>query len=216
MTDRSLSDLITRVERELSQVPGLAVQTYAKDAIAQKIISTFELIYSDRNWKRFKTTEQRTLDGVTGKVTTPFTEITAFDDIVRVYPATTGVALTLLPTEYNPLIGFSGGLPRYYGYSSAAGKLITVYPLNSSGDIIVLGQVHQAEDFVLSDTIPFDDLALVWGAAWQYAVDDATNPGAVAKFSGLFEARKKQLYSNQTAEPIALGGNRGVPTRWSE
>ena len=39
MVDKTLGDLITLCERELSQVPGQAVQLYAQDTIADKITS---------------------------------------------------------------------------------------------------------------------------------------------------------------------------------
>ena len=216
MTDRKMSDLITKVERELSMVPGLSVQVYAKDSIMQKISSTFELVYQDKAWKRFRVMETRTLNGTTGNVTAPFTLITDFDDINRVFPSKSSVPLSSFPLEFNPTLEI-GGLPRSYSYNTTPGYLLTCHPATASGDIIVLGQQHPI-DFALDTVVPFDDWCIIWGTAWQYAVDDAANPGAITKFQHMFETRKKQLYNAQTSDPIRLTGNRGgeYPTSWSD
>jgi hypothetical protein len=208
--------LITKIERELSQVPGLSVQVYAKENIAQKIASTFELIYDSKPWKRFNVRETHTLDGVTGVITDTFQKIFSFDDILRVYPTQNSIPLRKLPLEYNPQLEY-GGLPRYYEYNGDPGKLITVHPAAASGDIEVIGLSHPTE-FLLTDVVPFDEWALIWGVSWQYMLDDQSNPGAVKKFEQLFNTRMGVLYKNQTQEPLSLVGNRSgeYPTQWSD
>lgn len=216
MTDLTVNALVTKIERELSMVPGLNVQVYAKDNLAQRVQAIFDITFSEKNWKRFNRREQHTLDGVTGSIVDTFTQIPDFDNIVRIFPADRSVALAKLPLEFNPNLE-AGGLPRYYEFNGTIGKLITVHPVSALGDIVVMGQ-YRPPDFLQTDVVPFDQWAIIYGAAWMYAVDDGANPAAIAKFQGLYEKRIKQLYSNQTDDPIRLTGNRSgeYPTTWSD
>ena len=83
-------------------------------------------------------------------------------------------------------------LVRFLEASNDA-TLFTVYPLTATDDIVVVGRERPAAEFIHTDIVPFDDLALSYYAAWNYMVDDASNAGAAAKFQGLFDSRMAEL-----------------------
>ncbi len=218
MVDKTLSQLITQTQQELYQASGLGVQVYAQNKIVANLQATFELIVSDPRyqWKRFYTFATHTLDGVSGRTITPITVANSFDDVVFVYPEDSDQPLTKWTAGRNPA-RMSGDYPMQYAYDPS-GK-IKVIPSTATGNIVVVGRYYaNPYEWTLDSIVPFDSLALVYGAAWQYSVDDAANPGMVQKFQQLFETRLKQLHLNQSQEPISLSGGRdyAVPTYWSE
>lgn len=218
MVDKTFGEIIVDVEQELYQASGLGVQVYAQDKIAQNIRSTFELIASDNKyrWKRFIAYATYTLDGVSGRATSPITVANGFDDVLEVYPEDSDAQLTKFTGGRNPS-KFNGTRPLQYTYDPSS--KIRIVPGSATGNIVVVARsfVNPAE-WVTETVVPFDHLAMRYGACWQYTVDDAANPGMVQKFQQLFETRLKQLNLNQQQEPVSLSGglDRSIPTNWYE
>ena len=217
MVDKTLEALISETQKLLYQQAGIGVQVYSQDNIVQKLIHGFDLLFTndEYKWKRFEVWVQKTLDGTTGRPTTPVTEITSFDDLYSVYRSDSDQKLTKFSTERNP---FHVTGDRPYQYMADATHLIRVVPFTSTGNIVLYGRQRPATyPFILTDVVPFDYLALTYFAAWSYASDDASNAASADKFNGLFEERIKQLYKSQNNEPIALNANRvDIPTRWHD
>lgn len=215
MADKTLSTLITNVQRSLYQVAGISVQVYSQDNIGAMLQRAFDFIFDDYTWKRFSTFEQYTLDEVTGRVTVPVnTTFKSYDDILRIYPVDSDMPLAKMSIERNPA-NYQGS--RAIQYCADPVNIFRVVPITAVGDIVVQGQMRPNE-FALNDPVPFDNVALEMFACWQYAVDDAANGAMADKFQGLFETRLKQLKSNQDIEPISLSMGRAtnIPTQWTE
>lgn len=215
MADKLLSTLITNVQRSLYQVAGISVQVYSQDNIAAMIQRAFDFVFDDYTWKRFSTFEQYTLDEVTGRVTVPVNSVfKQYDDIIRIYPADSDMPLAKMSLERNPAM-YQGS--RAIQYCADPINIFRVVPITAVGDIVVQGQVRP-NDFILTDVVPFDSVAIEMFACWQYAVDDSANSAMADKFQGMFETRLKQLKSNQDAEPVSLSMGRAtnIPTQWTE
>lgn len=215
MADKTLSQLITNVQRSLYQVAGISVQVYSQDNIAAMIQRAFDFVFDDYDWKRFYTFEQYTLDEVTGRATIPInTVFKEFDDISKVFPFDSDLPLSKLSSERNPA-KYVGTSPIQYCADPI--NVIRVVPITAVGDIIVTGQMRP-NAFILTDIVPFNSDAIEMFACWQYSADDGANPTMTDKFQGLFETKLKQLKDNQDIEPISLsmGRNTYVPTSWTE
>lgn len=215
MVDKTLSALITAVQQELYQVAGVAVQVYSESLLAQKVSTSFDFIFDDYDWKRFHTFQTYTLDGTTGRATTTVADtFKQYDDIRSIYLADSNSSLCVLPSELNPAF-ITGGVAKFY----IADQINTfrVLPITATGNIVVTGKLRPAE-FALDSIVPFDSQALIMFTAWQYCLDDASNPAMIDKFQKMFDTRIEQLKNNQTSEPISLsmlGQNRYL-NQWTE
>jgi hypothetical protein len=215
MVDKTLSELISDVQKMLYQQAGIGVQVYSQDNIAQKIQQSFDFIFRHRRWKRFNTYLEVTLDGTTGRANAPITVIKSFDDIYKIYREDSDQPLTAFSSERNPY-NVTGGTA--YQYMADSVNLFRVVPFTATGGLVIFGRAYpQDTAFILSDIVPFDYLAVVNCAAWMYCADDASNAAQADKFQGLFEERIRQLYSDQSSEPIALNPDRvDIPDRWHD
>ena len=218
MVDKTLTSLVTSVQKNLYQVAGVAVQIYSEDLLAEKIQNAFHLIHADKRWKRFHTFATYTLDGTTGRVTATVTDtFKTFEDIYKIYAGSSDIPLRRHSSERNPS-AYSGSSPLEYVADRTTGKVFRVIPITSTGSITVVGRIGYTDDFALDDVVPFDHLALIYMTCWQWSVDDGTNSAMADKFQGLFETRIKQLTENQANEPISLnaGVNTRIPDSWEE
>ena len=217
MVDKTLGEIITRCQRELSQVPGLAVQIYAQDALADKIEAAYLFAFDDTNtkWKRFLTFADYTLDGTTGRaVETVSTLFKSYEHIHSVFPFAYDTPLDKWSGLVNPN-NISGSTPRQVTRDNT--NVFRVFPLASTGKVTVVGRTQADLPFALNDTVPFDFLALTYFACWQYAIDDGSNPGAVEKFKALFDLRYKALRDAEQQEAVSLNPRRTkYPTQWEE
>lgn len=214
---KTLQALVTDTEKALYQSAGPGVQVYAQDIIARHINEAFEHIYKQRYWPQFRKRETRTLDGVTGQVTVPFTYIQDWEDIQHVFRRGSDRPLPVLPASYNSLDDpVNHATPRYIEATGDA-NLFRIYPLAAEGDVLVVGRATQLVEYGLLDEVPFDHLALVHYAAWTYFTDDASNPASAAKHQGLFESRMKVILDNSQNHEIELNPNSAyIPDRWYE
>ena len=217
MVDKTLGELITLCERELSQVPGQAVQLYAQDTLADKITSAYLFFFDDTKvrWKRFITFETYTLDGTTGRVTETVSDtFKEYSHIFSVFPEDWDTPLHMWTGLRNPN-NIAGSVPSQI--TSDNTNVFRVFPLASTGQVTVVGRTQATLPFALDDTVPFDYLAILYFSCWQYALDDGSNPGAVEKFQALFDQRYKQLSNAEQQEGVALNPRSfKYPTRWEE
>lgn len=208
----TLAELIDRVINRLSMVSGTGVQIYAEDRIAEMIQHKFDVLFDEEYWPQFTTWSTFALDGTLGLITTDVTElIKKVDDIQVIFPEGSERALTKLSgLTRNPNL-LSGTQPLHYEALSSANALRTsrvfnVWPKTATGNLNVRYRT-KPDNFVATDTVDFDDQALILGAAYDYLEDDGTNPNATQKFQAMFDSRVSQLKDNHNSAPISLDHN---------
>ena len=214
MAYKTLEALTTDVERELYQSAGPQVQVYSEEILQQMVVSAFLHVHKDHFWPQHRVRLTRTLDGVTGEVTVDITGITEYDDIQYVMPETSSRPISVLPAEYNT-IGMSGQAARFIEQSATTGKLFTIYPLDATGDLLIIGRTSY-DSFLPTDTIPFDHMALKHFTCWQYFVDDEMEASA-NKHQAMFNSRYQKLKDAAFNHPIKLDSHSSeIPRGWSE
>lgn len=198
-------DLIQQVIRRLSMVDGTGVQLYSEDIIGDMIQHKFDVLFDRIFWKQFCEWELFTLDGTLGVVTANLTDkIKRFDDIGAIYPSNSNTPITVLSKTINPLTLGSGTTPIHYdAYNADASKVFKIWPKSATGDIMVYYRTKPAK-FTGNVEVNFDEQVLVLGTCYDYLEDDASNPGATAKFKNLFESRRKQIEDLHQQAPISL------------
>jgi hypothetical protein len=163
---------------------------------------------------------QRTLDGTLGVPTVDLTsdETVHFSDIRAVFRENSDVPLPKLSTHINPF-DLTGTIPRYiHPYNVDPAKVLQVFPNTATGTIAINYRQHPGE-FDISEANPveltIDKHLLVLQAAWDYAEDDGTNPGAAEKLRIMFESRLRQKKAELNDKPFAIVPSfGGVPDRW--
>lgn len=213
---KTLQGLITDTQKALYQSAGPGVQMYAQDLIAAHIQQAFKHCYRAAFWPQFRKREVRTLDGLTGQITVPLTYIKDWEDLQHVYRRNSPVPLPQLPAALNTLDIPAGTTARWIEASGDA-KLFFVYPFGATDNIVAIGRKTWETEFTLTDTVPFDDLALVHFAAWSYFTDDASNPASALKHQGLYERRMQTLKSDAFSHAVQLNSQSGhIPNQWYE
>ena len=188
----TLNDLVQRTITRLSMVNGTSVQTYAEDRIASYIQDKFNALFDEAWWDQFVDRITLTLDGVSGTHTGDLSLLVKrYQDIQKVFPEGSDKCLTRLPTTINAA-RLSGGTPIYISAQPNMNKVFRVYPINAIGNINIVYRT-KPDRFLPNDIVNFDEDALVLGAAYDYASDDATNPMQVDKLKVMFESRVLQL-----------------------
>jgi hypothetical protein len=211
---KTLQALTVDTERMLYQAAGINTQVYAQDVIMQKLQHAFDNCFTAEWWPSFIRREARTLDGATGKTTAPFNLIREWKDVNSVFRRNSQHPLPTMPLSYNLLDLSPGATARFLEPSNDA-TLFTVYPLGSVDDIVVVGRERPINEFIGTDIVPFDNLALCYYAAWDYLVDDASNAGAAAKMQGLFNARMDALKDAEFDNIVLLNPrSEQIPSQW--
>ena len=216
MSDKTMSALITDIERALYQSAGPTVQLYSQDIIMQMVQDAFDHLFTAHWWMRFRVRETRTLDGTTGTITAPLTNIKQYDDILHVYNAYDKRPIPILAGGSNThdSLYTTGSVARYI--DADANSLFVVYPLSAAGTILVVGR-KRPNVFSITDDVPFDHVAIKHFACWSYYVDDDSNPSAAAKHQGLFETRKQQLMLDDRNHRTVLDPQaERYPSTWYE
>ncbi len=205
----TLAQLVARTVDRLSMVAGTGVQIYAEDRIAEMIQHKFDVLFEERFWPQFCTWVTWTLDGTLGVVTADLTDLVKrFEDIQVLFPSNSNAAITkIAPLTLNPF-NLSGSTPIHFDAlgpndTNRTQKVFFIWPKASTGDIIARFRT-KPDTFTVSDTVDFDDQALILGATFDYLEDDGTNPNATSKFERLFESRVEQLIRSLDKDPISL------------
>jgi hypothetical protein len=215
MIDKTLEGLLVEVEASLYQTAGISTQVYSQQLLVNKITDAFIILATDpeKNWKRFRTTQTYTLDGVTGRTTLPVKNtFVSFDTVNKIWVGSSERFLVAFPDDVNPT-SLSGAEPLFYVADQT--DTFRVIPTTATGMITVQGFLIP-HSFQLDDIVPFDYLALKYFVCWQYMTDDGSNPGAAEKFQQLFNNRLQQISASQDKAPIALDGHgmNDYPRTW--
>jgi len=154
------------------------------------------------------------LDGATGKPLVPFSLIKEWKDVSDVFRKNSQHPIPTMPLSYN-LLDLPDGTPARFVEPAGDATLFTIYPLNATDEIVVVGRERPLEEFKLTDVVPFDYMALCYFAAWDYLVDDASNAGAASKMQGLFDSRMKALEDAEFDNVVLLNPrSEQIPSQW--
>lgn len=222
MPQRTLRDAITQVHTNMSLTDGQSMTPYSEDTITSYIISAHELIKAEHEWSEMVVWRARVLDGVQGLVTQLITDTQDWKQIRRVYHEAYQTPLPLLSSYINPqtstlLNGYRGIPPEEDNTNGAGRYLVKFYPATLTGQ--VLFEIDREVDFTADAdqlVLPIDWWLHVYGASWQYAVDDGTNPAQIDKYSSLFQKRMRQVTAREASRHSFAQPNQLIPNDWWE
>lgn len=201
----TMADLITKVEQRLSQVAGPSVQRYAEDRIAMYIQQAFDYLFEKYDWPQFMNWISVTLDGTLGIPTSNLSTmqypLKNFRHICNVYRSTDDTPLARLPSNINPYKIQPCVL--YYAPYNDATKVFQVWP-HTATDTLYVQYKSKPDAFIANSIVDFDENILVYRAAYDYAEDDGSNPGMIAKLLGMYNEQLKTIVAETNDQPIPL------------
>jgi hypothetical protein len=205
-----VSDIVSAVINELSQVPGIATQIYASGRILQHVQDALLLELEEMWWPDYMAfIGPIALDGSTGRLAAdlvgPLATIMEYRDIAAVYPSTSNRKLRELPQSMNPFL-LTGGLSTYYiapDYVVPA-RPFRVYPMDSTVSVVVWARQRPVLPLMNSTIVYIDHLLLQYDACWMYAVDDGTIPAQVNKFQVLAQNRRRMVKAGYSQHSLVL------------
>src|SRR5262245_23540849 len=137
----TMRDAINQVVRNMSLVNGVNMTPYSEETVASYIAAAHEHIIKEHEWAEMNVWRQRTLDGVTGKITELITDTLDWKDIRRIYHEMYQTPVGLLSSYVNPLtssllLGYRG-LPPEEDNSTGSGRyLVGFYPPTLTGQVM--------------------------------------------------------------------------------
>lgn len=218
-----VQDLIESVQRELSQIAGVATNVYGTPRTLQHIQDAYlELIeeFGDRTLQKY---HDVTLDGTTGVIDADLAPqfpddhvINRFEDVLVVWLEGSNRGLPVLPPKMN-VRTITGDTARYIEANVTENRPFMCYPVEATGDLVVLTRDYPVLPLTEESYVYIDALLITYRAAYLYAEDDATAVGAISKFEKLYEQRKMQLKSANNNQAVLLDPRMGsVPDQWME
>ena len=222
MPQSTLRDAITQVTRNVSVLNGVQMTPYSEATIAGYIVAAHEHIIKEHEWAEMNVWRQRTLDGVTGKVTELITDTLDWKDIRRIYHEAYQVPLGLLSSYVNPLtstllLGYRGLPPEEDNSTSSGRYLVAFYPATLTGQVMF--NIDRQIDFTVDpDTLvlPIDWWLHVYFASWMFATDDGTNPAQIDKYMKMSEKRMRQICARESSRGSYTQPNQMIPNDWWE
>jgi hypothetical protein len=209
-----ISDVVSDVITEISQVPGIATQVYASPRIRQYVqdavlLEIEELWYPD--YMEYFTVQP---NGTTGQLSAdmvgPISPITQFGDLAYVWPPNSNKPLNKLPPRMNPNMivvnsASTGGGRLYISPDySFPNRPFRVWPKTASDALTVWARQRPKLPVADSDKVYVDRLLLTYDAAWMYVTDDGTVPGQVDKFNKLAIKRRSQVHAGFATGSLPL------------
>jgi len=204
-----VSDIVSNVITEISQVPGVATQVYSADRIRLFVQNAFEMEINEMWWPNYMYRQTVGVDGVTGAITSdlkgPISFIDDYSDIAAIYMSGSNRNLRELNQSINPNL-MTTGLDTWYVAPdySVPHRPFRVYPITSTGPVDVWARQENTLPLALTDDLKLDALLLRYDACWMYAVDDGTVPAQVNKYQMLATKRRQQLKSALAQQPLEL------------
>lgn len=216
----TVTDIVNQVIVELSQTPGLSTQIYASPRIQQLVEDAILLVTEEYWWPSLMQWYQVTIDGVTGKPTSDLTNssgsITRFEDIYAIYIGGSNRKLRTLGNDQNPY-NLTGTTTLYIEADVPSLRPFKVWPQTATDAVVVRGRISNVLPISNQTIVLLDKLLIAYTATYMYAEDDATAPGAIAKFKDLAQKRLDQLMTAQQNAPIELDGRYPTSTdQWYE
>lgn len=208
----TLSELVQRSVTRLSMVPGVAVQVYAEDRLAEMIQHKFETVRDMAWWDDLMDWQELT-QGADGRPTenvvrelpaSPVGDeivINQYKDIQFAWHPQRRDPLKTLPKRANPAGAMRSGTTLYRVPDQA--KVIRFLPF-TAGLTMMIRYRKWYGAFEPDDIVPMDDQLLVLGACYDYLEDDGTNPGQTEKFRNFYNDRLGQLLMQENDEEIPI------------
>lgn len=205
----TVDDIVNAVITELSQVPGVATQLYAAGRIRQFVQDAIIMEQDEMWWPQLMWQQKVALDGTNGWLVDdlkgPISFIDEYTDIQAVFPDGSDLKLPELPQSINPFNIIGNGIgAQFISADSVLHRPLKVWPLNSTGSIVVIARQTSPIPVSSTDKVYIDPLLLQYDAAWMYAVDDGTVPAQVNKFQMLAQRRRKAVKANYTQHGLLL------------
>jgi hypothetical protein len=208
----TLTDLVQRTITRLSMVPGVAVQVYAEDRIAEMIWHKFVMVRDELWWDdlmAYATLTQdangRPIENVVRELpTAPVGDeivIAGYNDVQYAWRPGDRRPLKEMPLRANPMGMLTQGRTMFRTADPA--KVIRFAP-HESGQSILIRYMRSFARFMPNDIVPMDDQLMILGAAYDYLEDDGTNSGQTEKFRGLFNDRLRQLKGAENDREIPI------------
>lgn len=221
MAQRTLSDAIAQVVRNMSLTNGVNMTPYSEETVKSYIIAAHQHIMGESEWSEMMIWRTRTLDGTTGKVTVLIEDTDNWKSISRIYHESMMTPLPVLSSYINPLTstlpwGYRG-LPPEEDHDGDGKYLVMFYPPTLTGN--VLFQIHREIDWDADPdeiVIPIDWWLHVYIASWMYANDDGTNPMQISKYQTLMAGRMRQVMAMENSRPSSTQPNQMIPNDWWE
>jgi hypothetical protein len=207
-----VSDICNDVITELSQVSGVNTQIYGTPRI-QQLLQDAIILMMDENWwpSHRQYFYNIAPDGATGRITSDLVvsglvnhSISRFQDLEAVFPSTLNRPLRQLPPRFNPATLTGSSSIYLVPDFTFPLRPFAVLPVTSADLLTVIARAYPAIPIGLTDTVYLDRLMLTYLTAYMYEEDDATNPGAIAKFKNLFEKRLSQVKASWSEHSIPL------------
>lgn len=209
-----VSDVVSAVITELSQVPGIAVQQYSSERIRQHVESAVLMELPEAWWIGYMWEQTITLSGVNGlpneALLGPISGIDNYEDIQAVWPEGVKKQLPAKPPYANAsAYATGGGKARWIApnFAGDTNKPFKVLPYDATGSLYVRARQRPVTPLSLTDRVYIDRQLLIWGASWLYCCSDGTNPTEVAKYEMLAVKRRKQCINMMNNQPIPLDPN---------
>lgn len=214
-----VSDLITRVERRLSQLAGPGTQVYTQDILLEHITSAFTTTFDDHIWPGYQVWVTSALDETVGVATADLAAVvdsdgnslalTDFFDLIGVYPSGASAPLPNAPLDVIPDL-VTGTAARYIvAYPQRPDKVFRVIPYTATGSLYIQYRARPS-NIDMDTNLKVDDELLVCAATFLYLADDATNPTATNIALGRLQARQRTVAQN-LAQRIPLGARNAQP-----
>lgn len=214
-----VSELLPRVQNNLSQLGGAGVQVYSQDTIIEKIITSFNMMFTRYFWDEYTYWQAGTLDGTEGVVvenadTWQHGPLVRFIDIEIVKRDANGArALAVLPRHMDPF-HVQGTSPKYImPFEIDPHKVFKVVPASSTGRVLIRYRTRPTNIDIDTELL-LDEELLKLAATWQYLADDGTNPDATNAAFAMVQSRETVLRAVTSHAPVPLTGYDFDPTAW--
>jgi hypothetical protein len=193
-----VKDVVNAAINELSQVPGIATQTYSSNIIRQFVQNAYTFEIDELWWPQYMYYQQVAIDGTTGLLAAdlkgPISFVDDYTDIAAVWPEGSNRKLREMSPGINPYTTMSAGRAMYLAPDmTTPHRPFKVFPANSTGNVVVWARQSTPTPFGDNDSLYLDQLLLMYDACWMYATDDGTVPAQVNKYQMLAVKRRNRL-----------------------
>lgn len=221
-----VSDIVDATIIELAQVPGLNTQVYATPRILRFVEDATVMLVDSEWWPQLrKFFYNVATDPLTGLLINDLVadlanhEIVHYEDIENVFPSTSSRPLRGLPSNLNPALIVNNTTNAIYMLPdlTVEKRPFKILPVTATDTYTVVARQRPVIPQSSSDKVYLDRQLLIFAAAYMYAEDDGTNPGSIAKFKGMFEARKMQVMNSWQKHRVPLDSRFGMSEyEWTE
>lgn len=216
MPYKSTAELVPRIIRRLTQVPGTGTQIYAEDRILEILQEVYRQVVRAYWWPDLMQRFDVVPDTTTGIITSDLinalntARVESFGDIRAVFYNDYPRPLAQLPGNVSPsslLTGIPGYLqPLTYGEDPTGFRWFKLTPVPSGTvNLHVLARITPINIFIDSSVlVPVDEFILINGVCYKYCTEDGNNPAAAEQFRNMYESELKGEIDSYDNQPVPL------------